>query len=318
MLAGKSAQAQGRQIGTKAGVCMIISMTTKPQPHLSRTASAGFTLIELLVVMAVIGILAALVLPALAKARQRADALACLNNTRQLALAWMLYADDHGGTLPYNLLLYGTSYRTDLNWVNNVLTWDLSSDNTNPATITQASLGPYLNNRSLCLCPSDWSLSAQQNIAGWNRRIRSYSMNAMVGDVGKYTANGYNVNNPGYQQYFKLAQITQPAGIFVFLDEHPDSITDGYFLNQDASPTNGSTTYGPSVVSGQEWLHLPASYHNRNTAFSFADGHAELHRWVDPDTIQPIQPNLPYLPVEITSGGNDFQWVLNHMSVPTR
>ncbi len=296
---------------------MINSSTTRLRPHSARRDPPGFTLIELLVVLAVTGILAALLLPTLAKARGRAEAMGCLNNTRQLALSWLLYADDHDGALPYNLVLYGTSLRTNLNWVNNVMTWDLSSDNTNPATITQASLGYYINNPTASLCPSDRALSTVQMAAGWTQRIRSYSMNAMVGNVGPYTANGYNINNPTYQQYFKLSQITRPADIFVFLDEHPDSINDGYFLNKDAGPANQPPSYGPSSYTtggNQEWLHLPASYHNRNAAFSFADGHAELHHWVDGETVQPIQPDVPYLPVAITSSGIDFQWVLSHMS----
>ena len=197
-----------------------------------------------------------------------------------------------------------------------MLTWDLSSDNTNPATIKMASLGSYLNNPLACLCPADWSLSSIQTGAGCQRRDRSYSMNAMVGDVGLYTAKGYNINNPGYQQYFKLSQITRPADIFVFLDEHPDSINDGYFLIKAGGSTGDG--YNSSVVGRPEWLHLPASYHNGNAAFSFADGHAALHHWMDPDTVQPVQPNLPYLPVEIASDGADFEWLLNHMSVSTQ
>jgi len=297
---------------------MTISETTRTPPPALRAERAGFTLIELLVVLAVIGILAALLLPALARARGRAEAIACINNTRQLALGWLLYSDDHDGALPYNLVLYGTSYRTDLNWVNNVLTWDLSSDNTNTATVTGASLGAYFVNPKIVLCPSDRTLSAAQLAAGWNQRVRSYSMNAMMGDVGYYTARGYNLNNPNYLQYFKLTQITQPANYFVFLDEHPDSITDGYFLDKDAGSASSPPPYGESAADpagGQEWLQLPASYHNRCAAFSFADGHGELHRWLDPETVQPIQPNVPFLPVSVTSSGGDFQWVLTHMSL---
>ena len=108
-------------------------------------APAAFTLLELLLVMAVIAIMAALLFPALTKARGRAQAISCLNNARQLAVGWALYSDDHEGRLPYNLGGAGVrriaSIRTNLNWVNNVLTWGLESDNTNPATLTEASLG---------------------------------------------------------------------------------------------------------------------------------------------------------------------------------
>src|SRR5258706_655295 len=186
---------------------------------------AGFTLIELLVVIAVIAILAALLLPALAKAGGRAEAISCLHNTRQLQLAWQLYADDHEGLLTYNLGMSGPSFRTNLNWVNNVMTWFLDSDNTNTATLSGASLGPYVGGAtSLFHCPSDRALSAMQSAAGWDRRIRSYSMNAMVGNAGTFSASGVNVNNPGYTQFFKFTQIPRPVDIFVFLDEHPDSI----------------------------------------------------------------------------------------------
>lgn len=281
------------------------------------TAPSAFTLVELMAVMAIIGVLAAILLPALSAARERSRGVFCLNNTRQLTLAWQLYADDHEGWLPYNLAMAGSSFRTNINWVNNVMTWDLSPDNTNLATITDASLGPYVTGvTGIYHCPSDQVLSAVQLAAGWSERIRSYSMNAMVGNAGSLSTGGVNVNNPGYKQFFKMEQIPAPTEIFVFLDEHPDSIDDGYFLTKDTWQTSGG--YNSSSVSITEWTHLPASYHNRCAAFSFADGHASLHRWLDSSTILPDFPQ-PYLPVQLPSTASgadtDFQWMLAHMSV---
>jgi prepilin-type N-terminal cleavage/methylation domain-containing protein/prepilin-type processing-associated H-X9-DG protein len=276
----------------------------------------GFTLIELLVVIAIVAVLAAILLPALSKAQERARAIICLNNTRQLDLAWQMYAGDNGERLPYNLGMAGSSFRSNLNWVNNVMTWDLSSDNTNLATLTGASLGSFVSgNTGIYRCPSDQVLSSIQRDAGWTMRIRSYSMNAMVGDAGGFSTNGFNINNPDYKQFFKLTQIPQPADIFVFLDEHPDSIDDGYFL--DKSPEN-SGAYG-AAYNGAQWTDLPASYHNGATAFSFADGHSSLHRWQQPDTIRPPLPNAANLPIVIPTSPaaaiTDFDWVMDHMSV---
>ncbi len=288
--------------------------TELPAP--CQTVKSGFTLIELLTVIAIISVLASILLPALSKSRDRAQAIICLNNNKQLVLAWHLYASDNEERLPYNLGMVGTSFRTDLNWVNNVMTWDLNSDNTNTATLTKASLGSFVSgNTSVFRCPSDQALSSVQRNAGWTARIRSYSMNAMVGDAGNFSANGYNINNPGYTQFFKTTQIPQPAEIFVFLDEHPDSINDGYFL--DKSP-QGSGGYGGTYYNAQ-WTDLPASYHNHATAFSFADGHSLLHRWQQPVTIRPPLPNAANLPISIPSSPvsalADFNWVMEHMSV---
>lgn len=194
---------------------MKLSRFSAEPPAPFKTGAAGFTLIELLTVIAIIAVLAAIVLPALSKARARAQAILCLNNTRQLVLAWQIYAGDNDERLPYNLGMAGSSFRTSLNWVNNVMTWDLSSDNTNLATLTGASLGPFVSgNASVYRCPSDEALSSVQSAAGWTARIRSYSMNAMVGDAGNFSTNGYNINNPGYTQFFKATQIPRSVRNF--------------------------------------------------------------------------------------------------------
>jgi prepilin-type N-terminal cleavage/methylation domain-containing protein/prepilin-type processing-associated H-X9-DG protein len=270
-----------------------------------KVGAGAFTLIELLVVIAIIAVLAALLLPALSRARERAQGIICLNNTRQLTLAWQLYGDDHNCQLPYNLGMAGSSFRTNINWVNNVMTWDATdSDNTNLATITGASLGPYAKGvTSIYRCPSDHALSTKQRAAGWDARIRSYSMNAMVGDAGEISTGGVNTNNPEYTQFFKITQIPQPTEIFVFLDEHPDSIDDGYFINH---------------AYQWKWVDLPASYHNGAAAFSFADGHGALHRWMEPSTIRPPFPNAAantlLMPIPHNEWG-DFDWVIDHMSI---
>lgn len=275
---------------------------------MQRTAQEGFTLIEALVVAGIIAILAGLILPALSSAKSRGYTVVCLNNQRQLALAWNLYAEDRDGYLPYNYGITDTEYTIAsgkfYNWANNVMSWGLEPDNTNEVQLARGGLGPYCSGVvSPFRCPSDRVLSVAQRDAGWRERTRTYSMNAMLGYAGGYTKFGTNINNPKYKQYFKLPEITNPSGIFVFIDEHPDSIRDGYFL---AKPGTGF------------WFDLPAAYHNNGANVAFADMHIEYRKWVSAGTVYPHVPKgtefkIPAAVSEDDAG--DYEWLMERTSV---
>jgi prepilin-type processing-associated H-X9-DG protein len=171
--------------------------------------------------------------------------------------------------------------------------------------VVGSGLGPYTSKSAAVYhCPSDNVLSDLQRSAGWVARVRSYSMNAMVGDAGGFSQTGVNVNNTNYVQFFKSFSIPRPGDIFVFLDEHPDSIDDGYFLNTDSD-------------LAPRWIDLPGSYHDGGANFSFADGHSEYHRWHNASTKQPALAYgiYPKLPMAISDGLQDFSWVLARMSI---
>jgi prepilin-type N-terminal cleavage/methylation domain-containing protein/prepilin-type processing-associated H-X9-DG protein len=265
----------------------------------------AFSLVELLVVVAIIGILASMLLPALSQARAKSQQAFCIANVRQLALALNLYANDNAERLAYNLgateiklmLDRGAKY----NWANSVLNWELDLSNTNTLLNTEASLGSYVGKSARVFrCPSDKALSSVQRAANWTERSRSISLNAMIGDAGEFTRGGSNINNPAYHQYMRLTDIAAPDHIFTFIEEHPDSINDGYFLNKAYS---------------WEWIDLPASYHDGGASLSFADGHLESRRWQSSSTKKPPKPDGAALPFEISADERaDFDWLIKRMS----
>ncbi len=222
---------------------------------------SGFTLIELLVVIAIIAILAALLLPALSQAKGKAQAGACCNNVKQLALAWLIYADDNTGLLVNNSSTADTrSYRQS--WVNNVQDWGTSPENIDPSYVLSGKLAPYVNNDlAVYKCPCDQSMA--QN----GPRLRSISMNSLVGDPLRDPTRF----NPAWLQFLKLTSFPGAANFYVFIEEHPDTINDGYFMNR---------------WDTVRWGNLPASYHNGGANISWADGHVGLHRWL-PSTVRP-------------------------------
>ena len=264
----------------------------------------GFTLIELLVVIAIIAILAAMLLPALSKAKIRTQGIGCMNNTRQLTYAWRMYAEDNREVLPF---AYGTPYV----WVPGNI------DDSNPAapdnwnldiTLRQSLLWSYCGKSAgIWHCPADtaYGLDAGRRVP----RVRSVAMSNWVGGNGNSPETGYKgywgLASPNSIVFRKLTQMLRPGPsmTFVLLDERQDSINDGYFVTEMDGYPNPATT---------KIVDYPASYHNRAAGFSFADGHSEIHKWRDARTYPPIRTGLP---LNVPSPNNqDVTWMRDHCS----
>jgi prepilin-type N-terminal cleavage/methylation domain-containing protein/prepilin-type processing-associated H-X9-DG protein len=273
---------------------------------MSRQSKHGFTLIELLVVIAIIAILAAMLLPVLAKAKTKAQGIGCINNLKQLTVAWHLYSLDNADRVANNYGVTETIQAINANifdnWVNNVMTWGASGSpqdvsNTNTAWVVNGVLGKYTAGAvGVYKCPADNYLAPVQRTAGYTRRNRSLSMNHMFGRFSTgfdETATGVDRFFPQYRQFLKQTQVPRPAKTWLFLDEHPDSINDGYFVN---NPDAGN------------WQDIPASYHNGACGFAFADGHAEIKKWLSNSSKYGVLYAYPPTKAFDAAGRNDFYW----------
>ena len=269
-----------------------------------RSRFQAFTLIELLVVIAIIAILAAILLPALAKAKTKAQATACLVNTKQLTLGWIMYADENSDQL-----------MDPAKWISGQMSWGASAMNTNVrlSLDDQALISPYVKSGGALKCPADIYQSGLNPAP----RVRSVSLDGALGG-GPTLGNQYAIPGEAPRTYFapkKMSQLKKPGpdNIYTVLDEHPDSINDAAFMLDAGSK--------PAV--SQHWRDYPGSLHNNAVSISFADGHSEIHKWIMGTTIQGVE-----YKVFATGGGDstspinqgstigkslDYQWLEDRM-----
>ena len=267
---------------------------------MTKRTNRGFTLIELLVVIAIIAILAGLLLPALAKAKEKAKGITCMNSNNQLTMAWRFYTEDNDGYLVGSGRGQMRGRKMIPEWIGG--NW---LDKNNPRKSDNWNVDLWIKKRNLLYphagnsteifnCPSDNSYGI--NNKGLRvPRLRSRSINNWVGGPG------WGNSGSQWRVYFKDTDMVDPgpSNTFVLLDEREDSINDGYFVVDMAGwPGNSSRL-----------VDYPASYHNNAAGFSFADGHAEIKKWQDKRTSPPISKNNIPLNVPMANS-KDLMWMM--------
>ena len=264
----------------------------------------GFTLIELLVVIAIIAILAGMLLPALAKAKTKGQGIMCMNNTKQLMMAWKMYVEDNGDKLPF---AYAPEDPANPNypfaWTHGILDWNnANSQNWDvDNTLKKGAIWKYVGNSpAIFKCPAD--VYTVKPTTGPSRglaiaRCRSNSMNSWCGmNQGDWTWFG----GPEFRKYLKMTDFVDPGPVntWVLVDEHPDSINDGFFCVDMRGYPNI-----PALPD------VPASYHNKACGFAFADGHSEIKKWVDRRTMPPVTKGALVTYTQTNPNNPDVLWI---------